>query len=211
MRFTSFIVTGVLALAASAQTTTDSTTTTEASTTVASTGTSTASSVQATDSAQAAVLACLGKCEAGDVDCQAQCINVPSPDESAVNKTNECSNACVQGNGTQAETEAYAACLQDCVNKYYFPSSVGTTTGTGATGSGSSGSVSTTSVATTITSGGSTFATTVASTITHGSSSGSATGTAAPSSSSGSAGDVVFRPGSSVVGLLGAFAAVLAL
>lgn len=57
MRFTSFLVAGVLALTASAQSVTESATTTDASG-----STTTTSSVVATDSAQAAALECLNKC-----------------------------------------------------------------------------------------------------------------------------------------------------
>ncbi|KAK6072508.1 hypothetical protein SCUP234_06067 [Seiridium cupressi] len=207
MRFTSFLVTGVLALTASAQSTTDTVTST-----ALTTGTATTTSVQATDSAQAAALECLKKCAAGDVDCQAHCITVPSPDESAVNKTNECSQACVQGNGTQAETEAYAQCLQNCVEEYYYSSSVGTPSGTGAAAAGgSSASASVTAIVSTITSGSSTFTTTHSSTISKASGTNTASGSSASSTSSGNAGDFISRPSSSYVGLLGALAAVLAL
>lgn len=209
MRFTSFLVAGVLALTASAQSVTESATTTDASG-----STTTTSSVVATDSAQAAALECLNKCEAGDVDCQAHCITVPSPDASAVNATTECSANCVQGDGSEAETAAYASCLQDCVEKYYFSGTAGTPTATGAADSNSdssSATASVTSIVSTITSGSSTMTTTFAST-----KSASGTGTAADSSStgtssSGNAGDIISRPASSYIGLLGALAAVLAL
>ncbi|KAF3012371.1 hypothetical protein E8E14_007681 [Neopestalotiopsis sp. 37M] len=208
MRFTSFLVAGVLALTASAQSATET-----ATTTVATDASSTTSSIVATDSAQAAALECLNKCEAGDVDCQAHCITVPSPDASAVNATTECSANCVQGDGSEEQTAAYASCLQDCVEKYYFSGTAGTPTNTGAADSdSSSGSAAVTSVVSTITSGSSTITTTFASTKSSGT--GTASGSEASgtsSSSSGNAGDVISRPASSFVGLLGALAAVLAL
>lgn len=58
MRFTSFLVAGVLALTASAQSATET-----ATTTVATDASSTTSSIVATDSAQAAALECLNKCK----------------------------------------------------------------------------------------------------------------------------------------------------
>jgi hypothetical protein len=65
MRFTSIIAAGAFALLANAQ-----------STTVVTTPSTT---VSQPDPTQAAMLACLNKCSAGDVDCRAKCIAVPNP------------------------------------------------------------------------------------------------------------------------------------
>lgn len=62
MRFTSIIVAGALAMFASAQ---DTTGTTSATATAAT-----------TDAAQASTIACLDACEDGDVTCEARCIAV---------------------------------------------------------------------------------------------------------------------------------------
>lgn len=60
MRFTSIIVAGALALFASAQDTTSSSTATAAT----------------TDAAQASSIACLNACKDGDVACESKCIAV---------------------------------------------------------------------------------------------------------------------------------------
>jgi len=125
MRFTSIIVTGALAILASAQSTTLATTT--------STATSAASSEQA------AIANCLKACPATDVGCQSKCISVPNPDESQVNKTTACVAACPQGDGSPEQTQKYADCSQKCISEYFF-SSGGTPAATGGSGSGSSAS-----------------------------------------------------------------------
>ncbi|KAG8627059.1 hypothetical protein KVT40_004542 [Elsinoe batatas] len=86
---------------------------------------------------------CLAGCGTGDVNCQAACLGNPFPNEAQINATTECSMNCVQGNGTQEETEAYGRCLEQCRASYFI--STGTNfvgaNPTGAAGSsGSSGS-----------------------------------------------------------------------
>ncbi|KAF4552618.1 Hypothetical protein D9617_9g024070 [Elsinoe fawcettii] len=85
---------------------------------------------------------CLNACAAGDVNCQAACLGDPFPNEAQINATTECSMRCVQGNGSQQETEAYGRCLADCRASYFL--STGTnfqgaqqTGAAGASGSGS--------------------------------------------------------------------------
>ncbi|KAK3943616.1 hypothetical protein QBC46DRAFT_26899 [Diplogelasinospora grovesii] len=186
MRFTALLLTVAgLALGVSAQTTTDS-------------------APSATSSEQAAILACLNACDAGDVACRAKCIAVPNPDTAQVNATNQCVAACPQGNGTKADNEDYSNCVEGCIGKYYYTSS-GTPAGaTGAAGgSGASGSAGATGVTAT----GSASGTAATQT---GSASGSATGTGAAASTSRAAGDVLHVAGSAA-GLLGFLAAFLAL
>ncbi|GKT42106.1 uncharacterized protein ColSpa_02287 [Colletotrichum spaethianum] len=125
MRFTSIIVTGALAILASAQ-----------SSTLA---TSTSTAVSAASSEQAAIAKCLEGCPATDVGCQSKCISVPNPNESQVNKTTACVAACPQGDGSPSDTQKYADCSQKCISEYYF-SSGGTPAATAGSGSGSSGS-----------------------------------------------------------------------
>lgn len=74
MRVTSILLAGVLAFVANAQ---DATTTDAAPTT-------TDPALAAQNSAQAAMIACIEACQAGDVDCTSKCIAVPNPDESHV-------------------------------------------------------------------------------------------------------------------------------
>ncbi|KAK4957952.1 hypothetical protein LTR10_004377 [Elasticomyces elasticus] len=63
---------------------------------------------------------CLTKCSPGDIACKARCVGVPNPSPAQIAATNECEAACPQGNGTAAQTQFYAACLQKCVDSFYF-------------------------------------------------------------------------------------------
>lgn len=69
---------------------------------------------------------CLNACAAGDVNCQAKCLGLPYPDGAQTNATTSCEAGCPQGNGTEAETQAYASCLNACVSSYYYASGTGT-------------------------------------------------------------------------------------
>jgi hypothetical protein len=73
MRVATIFLTASLALFANAQTATDNQapTTTDASSAAAS-------------SAQAEMNRCITACGAGNVDCQAKCVNVPSPNDKQV-------------------------------------------------------------------------------------------------------------------------------
>ncbi|KAF2972919.1 hypothetical protein GQX73_g555 [Xylaria multiplex] len=193
MRFTSFIVAGLFAVAASAQSST--------------TSTDVASTTVSIDPAQSSIASeieqCLAKCDASDTKCRANCIAVPSPDNQNVNATTSCVAACPQGNGTAADNQAYADCVEGCIGEFYY-----TTTGTpnlATSNAGNSGSTpSVTNVATTITSGGSTFVTSVPSTATQASD-------APASSSSSEGGAAVYGPvgtGLTLFGLLAGFIAL---
>lgn len=93
---------------------------------------------------------CAAKCPVTDICCQAQCAGVPCPNESMANKTTECAMNCKQGNGSPADTEAYAQCQSSCISAYFFsdtatlpaatrtsPSSATATGSDAASGSGS--------------------------------------------------------------------------
>jgi len=88
---------------------------------------------------------CLKACGPTDVNCQARCVGVPFPGESAMNSATECVAKCDQGDGSQAATDRYALCRNNCLSSFI---TLGTTavaaTGTGAgaspTGTGASGS-----------------------------------------------------------------------
>ncbi|XXG99072.1 hypothetical protein Hte_005406 [Hypoxylon texense] len=226
MRF-SVIVAGLFAAAVSAQSdsssTAEVTTTTDVASSSATDATSTTTDVAsstsnidpAQDSAQAAMLACLNACDATDVNCQAKCIAVPSPDTQNVNSTTTCVAACPQGNGTAADNLAFADCVNDCIGQYYFTTSgtpnLASSTSGGSGSSGSTGAVtpSVTAVESTVTSDGSTFVTSFSSTIAP---SGSGSADSAQSTSSSSAGaDMLFSPVGSGVGLFSFLAAFLAL
>ncbi len=74
---------------------------------------------------------CLAGCRAGDVNCQAVCVGVPNPTEDGVNQTTECEANCEQGDGTEAETRAFAECKQACYSSYFYTSGAAAPTSTG--------------------------------------------------------------------------------
>ncbi|KAI0421020.1 hypothetical protein EKO27_g10460 [Xylaria grammica] len=194
MRFTSFIVAGLFAVAASAQSSTSSTTA------VAST---TVSVDPAQSSLASEIEQCLAQCDDSDTKCRANCIAVPSPDNQNVNATTACVAECPQGNGTAADNQAYSDCVQKCIGDYYY-----TTTGTPnlatSKAGNADGSASVTEVATTIVSGGSTIVTSVPHTVSQASDGPSST-----SSSEGAA--AVYGPvgtGLTLFGLLAGFVAL---
>lgn len=131
---------------------------------------------------------------------------MPSPDNASVNATTACVAACPQGNGTAADNQAYADCVDTCIGEYYF-----TSTGTPNLATSKAGNADTTAsvteVATTITSGGSTFVTSVPHTVSGASSKPSST-------SSSDSGAGVYGPigtigtGLSLFGLLAGFIAL---
>ncbi|KAK5737375.1 hypothetical protein LTR17_006794 [Elasticomyces elasticus] len=63
---------------------------------------------------------CLAECPPQDIACRARCVGVPNPNAAQIAATNKCEAHCPQGNGTAAETQFYAACLQKCVDSFYF-------------------------------------------------------------------------------------------
>jgi hypothetical protein len=97
---------------------------------------------------------CLGKCNPGDVDCQAACIVVPAPNQSVslpairldvsntisqmANDTHDCAAKCNQGSGSPADTAQFAACVQGCITSHFF--SAGNATPAPGTASGTAGS-----------------------------------------------------------------------
>ncbi|KAG8169818.1 hypothetical protein KVR01_000563 [Diaporthe batatas] len=191
MRFTSIIVAGALAMFACAQDTTGTTSSTATAAT--------------TDAAQASTLACLDACDAGDVNCRAVCLGVPHPDAGQVNATTECAAKCDQGDGSKSDTDAYGACVDDCIANNFYTSG-GTPQATA--GSGSSGSTA---------SGSSASATSTSDSSDDSSSSTSGSGSSGTSSSSsesatasGSAADSI-KVGMTGLGLLGFIAAAVAL
>ncbi|KAI0426808.1 hypothetical protein F5Y09DRAFT_50344 [Xylaria sp. FL1042] len=194
MRFASFIVAGLLAVAASAQSSTTS---------VASTSVSSGDAAQSSVASQ--IEQCLASCDDSDTKCRANCIAVPSPDNQNVNATTSCVAACPQGNGTAADNQAYADCVETCIGEYYY-----TTTGTPnlatSNAGNSAGTASVTEVATTITSGGSTFVTSVPHSASGASDASQSTGTSSSDSGAGVYGPV--GTGLSLFGLLAGFIAL---
>ncbi|KAI0450677.1 hypothetical protein F5B21DRAFT_489994 [Xylaria acuta] len=201
MRFTPFIVAGLFAVAASAQSSSPAETG-SATTTVAS---SSVSIDPAQSSVASQITQCLADCDPSDTKCRANCIAVPSPDTQNVNATTSCVADCPQGDGTAADNQAYADCVQDCIGQYYFTSTGTPNAATSKAGNSDSGSsASVTQVPTTIVSGGSTIVTSVPSTA-SGASDGSSP-TTTPDSGAAAYGPV--GTGLTLFGLLAGFIAL---
>lgn len=67
-------------------------------------------------------VSCALECDAGDVTCQASCLGNARPNASQAIETNECAAKCDQGDGSTADSNAYAKCVDACINSL-FPSS----------------------------------------------------------------------------------------
>ncbi|TVY91696.1 hypothetical protein LAWI1_G002969 [Lachnellula willkommii] len=208
MRFSTLVVSSVLAvLSVRAQ-----------NTTVAP-----VSSSVALTPAQSSQASCLSACDAKDPSCRQSCIIVPEGDYSAQNNTIACIDSCTQGDGTSAANAAYEACQKGCVaSAATTPASTsaaketGTATGTASeTGTGSATGKAT---GTESASGSEKTATgtnawglvkgMIANCLIGGSTSTAASSSAAATSKA--AADTV-RMGVSLTGVLGIFAAILAL
>ena len=61
---------------------------------------------------------CIDACPAADVGCKATCVGVPNPNEAEAIANNDCAEECDQGDGSPAETEAFAACLARCADTF---------------------------------------------------------------------------------------------
>ncbi|KZF25958.1 hypothetical protein L228DRAFT_235085 [Xylona heveae TC161] len=72
--------------------------------------------------------ACLNKCTPTDLNCQAACVGVPSPNNSQANKNTQCAQNCDQGNGSPEDTKKYGECLSSCASSYYWQDSSATPT-----------------------------------------------------------------------------------
>ncbi|KAK5628124.1 hypothetical protein RRF57_003839 [Xylaria bambusicola] len=196
MRFTSFIVAGLFAVATSAQSST-------------ATGTAVASSTASIDPAQSSIAAqiqaCLANCDESDTKCRANCIAVPSPDAQNVNATTSCVAACPQGNGTMADNDAYSDCVQGCIGEFYYTTTGTPNLATKAGGSASDATASVSEVKTTITSGGSTFVTEVPKTASQASDAPASTSTKSDN------GAAVYGPVGTGITFFGLLAGILAL
>lgn len=87
---------------------------------------------------QSSMMACLDKCEPGDVACESPCIAVPAPNEDQVNKTTECVADCdkFKANGTETDIQRYTECRDGCISEHYYEPSQGTPSATGGSNSG---------------------------------------------------------------------------
>ncbi|OBR15552.1 hypothetical protein CH63R_00732 [Colletotrichum higginsianum IMI 349063] len=189
MRFTSVIVTGALAILASAQ------------------ATSTSTAVSAASSEQAVITECLKGCPATDVNCQSKCISVPNPNESQVNQTTACVAACDKGDGSPEDTQKYSDCSQKCISQYFF-SAGGTPAATAGSGSGSGSAASGGASAATASASGSGAAASASGTATRASGS-AATGTDAAATGSTTPNAAPALIGSASFGVVGIIGALL--
>ncbi|TLS28484.1 hypothetical protein PpBr36_01129 [Pyricularia pennisetigena] len=144
---------------------------------------------------QSSALACLEKCSASDVNCRAACNGVPFPNDGQVNSTTQCVADCSKqyGNGTEADNARFIKCSGDCIGKNYWSPSSGTPNPTGSSGSSSNNNGGS-STSASKTNGGST-----------------PTGTGSSSSATGSSAADALRIGSSIAGVVGFMAALLAM
>ncbi|RCI15103.1 hypothetical protein L249_6824 [Ophiocordyceps polyrhachis-furcata BCC 54312] len=139
MRFHSLIAGGVFALAVNAQGSASADSSAPASST---TGETMPSFTQELDPAQSSANACLDRCPAGDANCKAHCITVPSPNERQAKATNECTAKCEQGDGSPAQIKAYSDCVQGCISQNFYTKPSGTPDQHAVGGSGDSSSSS---------------------------------------------------------------------
>jgi len=136
--------------------------------------------------AQASEAACLQNCASNDATCRTNCVLVGV----RVNPIADCQATCVHGNGTDAENLAYDNCMSGCIS----------TAGVQATAI-TTGSPSTSFATATGTAAGA---------VNTGGSSGTTTGSSAAATAKTNASDRL-HIGLSIGGLLGLFAAMVAL
>lgn len=67
-------------------------------------------------------ISCAMSCDPSDVTCKAACLGNARPNASQAIETNECAAKCDQGDGSTADSIAYAKCVDSCINSL-FPSS----------------------------------------------------------------------------------------
>ncbi|KAK1244998.1 hypothetical protein MKX08_004627 [Trichoderma sp. CBMAI-0020] len=163
--------------------------------------------------AQASQMACYKACPEGDVNCQAHCVAVPSPDGAQVNATTQCVANCPQGKGTAADNKAFGDCVQKCIGNHYFVTSKGTPEATGAAGGNNAQNSNTdTAAAPTGTDASSTGTETgpapTGSATKSGNASSSKTGSAAAQSSTHNAAPAIIASGGAFVGVIAALLAM---
>lgn len=168
MRFTNALVAAIFAFAANAQNT-ESVTSAASSEVTSVPSATTTRELTPEESRQAEAIQCIEACDPDDTNCRAGCITVPAPNEAAANDTNACVADCPQGDGTEADNEAYGDCVQSCISEHYltttFTGGQPTTTAGSSQGDSSQGDSEVTATPTpsvsTVTSGSSTYETTV--------------------------------------------------
>lgn len=145
---------------------------------------------------------CIDGC-GSDLNCQAECLGAPGPNENMLGDVHDCYAKCDQGDGSPEATEKFAKCGQACISEYYFSSTLGA--GPKTAGGASTAPASSTVVTSTATDGKVVTATQAAPEATGASTTGDAT----PSPSANAAQSV--RVGGAMAGIFAAVAAVFAL
>jgi len=150
-------------------------------------------------------VSCALECDAGDVTCQASCLGNARPNASQAIETNECAAKCDQGDGSTADSNAYAKCVDACINSL-FPSSQTAFQG-GAGAAAPSGGASASASGTGNSANPTGTAGSTGSPTGSASESGSQTGSAASSDSTGAADKTSARlAGAGLAGLMAIFA-----
>ncbi|OPB42153.1 HFBs protein [Trichoderma guizhouense] len=161
------------------------------------------------DPAQQSQYNCLHACKVGDVNCQAHCIAVPSPDQSQVNATTACVAKCPQGDGSPSQTNTYKLCVNKCISDHYFVTSEGTPSQTGAAGDHAASNTGTDTAAAPTGSSGSDSGSSSGNSSGTGTRSGSATRTgAAATSSTTNAAPAIIASGGALAGVIAALLAL---
>lgn len=70
-------------------------------------------------------------------------MNVPCPSDQQANDTNACVAKCDQGDGSEADTQAYADCQARCITTTFFPGTASATDSASSTSSGDSSATTT--------------------------------------------------------------------
>lgn len=144
---------------------------------------------------------------------------VPSPNEQNVQNTTKCVADCPQGDGSQAQTDKYSACVNKCISDNFYASSEGTPNPTGSPGNngnnGSSASGSDAAPTATGTGAGASPSGTASGTGSSGSqttgsgsASGTQTGTGASATKTGAAAGLTVGSSGAFVGALAALLAL---
>lgn len=147
---------------------------------------------------------------------------VPSPNEQNVANTTKCVADCPQGDGSQAQTDRYGACVNKCIADNFYVSSEGTPNPTGGAGNngnnGSNGSSASGSDAAPTATGTGTGASpsgtasrtgsSGSQTTGSGSASGTQTGTGASATKTGAAAGLTVGSSGAFVGALAALLAL---
>ncbi|KAH8821776.1 hypothetical protein F5884DRAFT_102338 [Xylogone sp. PMI_703] len=171
-----------------------------------------ASSTVTLTPAQSSQAACLAACPATNPICRASCVPVANGDTAQQNRTFECIAACSPGKGTASDNLAYTNCQKACLTGAAVTSPpAASPTATAGSSSGSSSQLSDSGDSSSAVSHSKGSGSNHGSGTATSSASGSSASSASSSSATPNAASGKMQLGSSCAGILGIFAAVLAL